>query len=64
MPINWEEVNRTMTPGVTMMDSRIVVITQRAEVEGGALYQTITIKEDQSTQTENLSTAIVFVPSR
>lgn len=64
MSISWEEVNRTMTPGVSMMDSRIVVVTQRAEVEGGVLYQTITIKEDQSTQTENLSTALVFVPTR
>jgi hypothetical protein len=32
--------------GASMMDARVVIITQRAEVAGGVLYQTITLKEN------------------
>jgi hypothetical protein len=64
MPIDWEEISRTMIQGASMMDARVVIITQRAEVEGGVLYQTITLKENPATQAENLSTAMVFAPTR
>ena len=64
MPINWEEESRAMIEGSSMMDTRIVIITQRAEVKGEVLYQTITLKENPSTKEENLSTALVFAPTR
>lgn len=60
---NWIEDSRAVIQGATMME-RILVITQRAEVDGGTLYQTITIKEDPQTRQESLSTAMVFVPAR
>lgn len=62
MQIEWQEESRIVIPGSSMADSRIVIITQRAEVYGGALYQTITVKENPATQSESLSTAMAFVP--
>ena len=63
MQSQWIEDSRTVIQGATMME-RILVITQRAEVDGGTLYQTITIKEDPQTRQENVSTAMAFVPAR
>ncbi|MFT5681040.1 MAG: hypothetical protein ACI8RZ_001946 [Myxococcota bacterium] len=63
MQSNWIEDSRIVIQGATMME-RILMITQRAEVDGGMLYQTITIKEDPQTKQESLSTTMVFVPAR
>ncbi|MEL6342855.1 MAG: hypothetical protein AAFV53_06960 [Myxococcota bacterium] len=62
MPVQWQEESRIVMPGTSMHDSRVVVITQSAPVSGGTLYQTITIKENPPTQSETMSTAMVFVP--